>query len=108
MTTVHLSREHGRTLQAIFHHPLAHNLEWQKTRALLEAIGTVTEEHNGRYRVTVNGQTHVMHRPQHKDFAASEALVALRHFLEQAGAAPTGPHQQGDPGDDTSTHAGGN
>jgi hypothetical protein len=46
MTTAHLSREHERTLHAVFQHPVSHNLEWRHLMSLLEAIGTVTEGHN--------------------------------------------------------------
>ena len=103
MTTEQLSREHGRTLHAIFQHPAAHNLEWRQIVALLETFGTITEARDRHYHVAINGQTHTMQRPQHKDLADIEELVALRRFLERAGVAPTGPHLQGDPGDDTST-----
>jgi hypothetical protein len=107
MTTAHLSREHEHTLHAIFQHPVSHNLEWRHLVSLLEAIGTVTEGHNRTYHLTLNGQIHAMQRPPHKDLADVGELVALRHFLARAGVVPSEPHQQGDPGDDTSSHAGG-
>ena len=91
MTTEQLSRDHERTLQTIFQHPVAHNLAWRQVVTLLEAIGTVQEEHNGHYLMTVGEQTHDMHRPRHKDLADIAELLALRHFLERAGITPTDP-----------------
>jgi hypothetical protein len=73
--------------------------------SLLETIGTVTEGHNRTYHLTLNGLTHTMQRPPHKDLADVGELLALRHFLARAGVVPTAPHQQGDPGDDLSAHA---
>jgi hypothetical protein len=55
---------------------------------LLEAVGTIAAEHNGKLRVSINGQTVVLHRPQHKDVADVEQLVEIRHFLERAGVKP--------------------
>jgi hypothetical protein len=107
MPTAHLSREHARTLDAIFQHPVSHNLEWRHLMSLLETIGTVTEGHDRAYHITLNGQTHAMQQqPPHKDLADVGELVALRHFLARTGVVPSEPHQQGDPGDDTSSHVG--
>jgi len=107
MTAEHLGREHARTLQQLFQHPLSHNIEWRQLRSLLEALGSVTEDHNGHLRVTINGQSFTAHQPQQKDMADVQLLINLRHFLERADVAPQGPHHKGEPGDDTSTHAGG-
>jgi hypothetical protein len=105
MTTVPLSREHTHTLQALFQHPVTYNLEWRQIVALLEAVGTITETHDRHYHVTVNGQGYDLNRPHHKDFADVTELMALRHFMQRVGVVPTALHQQGDPGDGTSTHA---
>jgi len=39
---------HLRTLEALFRHPPAHNLEWMDVVALIEKIGTVQEEGGGQ------------------------------------------------------------
>jgi hypothetical protein len=39
-----LSGANHRTLEAIFRHPSAHNLEWRDVIALLETIGEVEEK----------------------------------------------------------------
>jgi len=107
VTVEHLGREHARTLQQLFQHPLSHNIEWRQVRSLLEALGSVTEDHNGHVRVTINGESYTAHRPQHKDMADVQTLINLRHFLERVGVTPQSPHHKGEPGDDSSTHAGG-
>jgi hypothetical protein len=88
MASEHRAASHERTLEQLFQHPLAHNLEWRDLERLLEAVGTVEVEHNGKVRVEVNGQTTILHRPRHKDVADVEQLVEIRHFLERAGVKP--------------------
>jgi hypothetical protein len=43
--TSHLSSLHGQAIEKIFDHPARGNLERRETPALLENLGTVTEEH---------------------------------------------------------------
>jgi len=93
-----ITREHTHTLEKIFQHPIAHNVEWRQVRTLLAAVGSLSEEHNGSLRVTINGETHTAHRPQGKDMDA-QALIDLRHFFERVGMTPPGHHHKGEPGD---------
>ena len=46
-----LDSEQRKTLEQIVDHRSGANIEWRQVRALLEALGTVTEEHNGKVRV---------------------------------------------------------
>ena len=80
-----LNGRHQQTYDAIFAHPAAHNLEWHDVRSLLAALADVTEGHKGSLRVTRNGQTAILHAPNHKDVASVEDLLAIRHFLERSG-----------------------
>jgi hypothetical protein len=105
MTVEQLGREHAYTLEKIFQHPLSHNIEWRLVRTLLEAIGSVTEEHNGRLHVTINDELLTLHRPMYKDMADAQTLLDLRHFLERAGIIPHGQHHKGEPGDDVPARA---
>jgi hypothetical protein len=82
-----LSGAHLRTYNTIFQHPLSHNLEWRAVRALLAALGQLTEEPNGNLKATRRGQTLVLRPARTKDVAEVEELMALRHFLEQSEAA---------------------
>jgi hypothetical protein len=84
----HRAASHERTLEQLFQHPVAHNVEWRDVVRLLEAVGSIQEEHNGKLRVEIHGQTTVLHRPRHKDLADVEQLVEIRHFLERAGVKP--------------------
>ena len=78
---------HLRTLQALFRHPTAHNLEWQDVLSLIRRIGAVHVKGNNKLACEVGGQHLVMPEPHAKDLAASE-VVELRHFLERAGWSP--------------------
>jgi hypothetical protein len=83
---------HLRTLEAVFHHPVAHNLEWGNVVGLMEKIGTVHEKANNRFAFEVGGETHLMHKPHTKDLTSTE-VVDLRHFLQRAGWSPGAPSQ---------------
>ena len=48
--TKELDNEQRDTLKRIFSHPSSGNIEWRQVRALLEAVGTATEEHNGKLK----------------------------------------------------------
>ena len=76
-----------RTLEAIFHHPSAHNLEWSDVVALIEKIGHAQEKANNEFVFEVAGKRHVMHKPHTKDLTGSE-VVEVRRFLVQAGCSP--------------------
>jgi len=80
-----------RTYNAIFQHPLAHNLQWHDVHALLRHFATVTEEPNGNLKALRHGETLVLRQPRTKDVAESDELMALRHFLERSEAAAAGP-----------------
>jgi len=79
-----LGREHRNTLEKIMRHPASGNIEWRQVRSLLEAVGTVTEEHDGKLRVTVGAETDVLQRPHGKDIG-KDTIVDLRHLLTRAG-----------------------
>ena len=81
-----VSSEHRNTLDKIMRHPASGNIEWRQVRSLLEAVGAVTEEHDGKLRVTVGDQTDVLQRPHGKDIG-KDTIVDLRHLLTRAGIA---------------------
>lgn len=82
--TPELSSAHRDTLARIFSHPSSGNIEWRQVRSLLEAVGTTTEEHNGKLRVTIEGQTEVLQPPRDKDID-QQLIVDLRRMLTRAG-----------------------
>ena len=83
---------HLRTLEALFRHPPAHNLEWMDVVALIEQIGTVHEEGGNKFSFEVGGEHFLMHKPHTKDLTSSE-VVDLRHFLQRVGWSPEAPSQ---------------
>jgi hypothetical protein len=84
-----LSGAHERTYEAIFRHPVAHNLAWREVHALLRHVGTLTEEANGNLKATRNGQTLVLHPSRMKDVTEIAELLELRRFLERSADAAT-------------------
>ena len=84
-----LNRHHRDTLQKILSHPASGNIEWRRVLALLEAVGTVDEEHNGKFKVTLGPETEVFERPRDKDIDV-QMVVDLRRMLSSAGLGGAG------------------
>ena len=84
MSSSPLSHHHRETIDRIFSHPTSGNIEWRQVRSLLEAVGTVTEEHSGRIVVDVGGDRKTWHVPRDKD-VDEQMVVDLRRMLTQAG-----------------------
>ena len=57
--------------------------------SLLETVGTVTREHNGKLKVALGPETEVLPAPHGKDVDV-QLIVDLRRMLKQAGFAPEG------------------
>jgi hypothetical protein len=83
----HLSSHHRDTIEKIFSR--SRNVEWRQVESLLETIGTVTREHNGKLKVELGPETEVLPVPHDKD-VDEQMLVDLRRMLTQAGFAPEG------------------
>ncbi len=80
----HLNNHHRDTLLQIFQHPTSHNIEWSAVVSLLEALGTVQQQQNGKCVVTVGAETEVLNRPKQKDIGVQQ-VIDLRHLLSMAG-----------------------
>jgi hypothetical protein len=52
--------------------------------SLLETIGTATEEHNGKIKVTLGPEMEVLQPPRGKDIDV-QMVLDLRRLLKQAG-----------------------
>jgi len=81
-----LSNHHRETVAKILDHPASGNVEWRQVLSLLEAIGEVAEEHNGKFKVTLGPETEILHPPRGKD-VDEQTIVDLRRMLDQAGYA---------------------
>src|SRR6476619_4883584 len=64
---MNVNSDHQETLDAILGHRGGANIEWRRVRSLLEAVGTVREERNGKLEVVVGGDRLVLHPPHGKD-----------------------------------------
>ena len=89
LVEAHLASHHRDTVKRIFARPTSHNIEWREVVSLLEAIGTVTHEHNGKLRVSLGPETEVLPAPHGKDVDI-QIVVDLRRMLTEAGFAPDG------------------
>jgi hypothetical protein len=83
-----LNNHQRDTLRKIFDHPTSGNLEWRQVLSLLEALGSVEEEHNGKFKIALGSRTEVLARPRGKD-VDEQLIVDLRHLLTAAGLGPT-------------------
>lgn len=83
----HLDSRHRDTLARLFEHPPSENIEWREVLSLLEAVGTVTEQHNGKFKVAVGPALEVIERPRGKD-VDRQLIVDLRRMLREAGFEP--------------------
>lgn len=83
-----LNNHHRVTLEKIFSHPLSGNVEWRQVLSLLEAVGTTTQEPNGKVKVELGGETEVLQPPANKD-VDRQMIVDLRRMLTYAGLEPS-------------------
>jgi hypothetical protein len=79
-----------RTLNAIFHHPVAHNLSWMDTLHLLTHLGSAEEKADGKYSLTMKGRHLIFRKPHNKHLDAQE-ITELRAYLASAGVSPESP-----------------
>jgi hypothetical protein len=89
-----LKGSHLRTYNTIFQHPISHNLDWREVHSLFKHLGEIEDQPNGNLKVTRNGQTLVLHRPNTKDVADADEVMSLRHFLEKSDRLPPGADEK--------------
>ena len=82
--TATMSKHHQLTHDAIFQHPLAHSLHRRDVMAMLGGLAEVSEEPNGNFKVTRNGETLVLHASHDKNITDTGELMQIRHFLERS------------------------
>ncbi len=88
-----LNNHHSDTLTAIFQHPVSHNIRWHDALSLMEAVGEVIEEHDGKFKVTIGDETEVLSRPHDKTIG-EQMVVDLRRMLKNAGFEPAAPGKE--------------
>jgi hypothetical protein len=87
----HMAVDDRRTLEAIFHHPVPHNLSSTDVLRLLKHLGSADERADGKYSLTINGNHLVLHKPHGKHLDASQ-VADLRHYFMQSGIALDNPY----------------
>jgi hypothetical protein len=80
----HLSGHHRDTLERIFQHDTNHNVEWHDVVSLLEAVGSIEQQHDDMFVFRIGHETEVLRRPSDKDIDGQQ-LVDVRRLLASAG-----------------------
>jgi hypothetical protein len=78
-----LNSDHRDVVKQLFAVPASENIEWRRVRSLLEALGSVTEEHNGKLRVDLGGEVETLQPPHGKDIDR-QMIVDVRSMLSRA------------------------
>jgi len=84
---IKLDAHHRKTVEKLFSHPTSHNIQWHDVLSLLQAVAVVDEGHEGRYKVTLGGETEVLPIPRGPDID-TQMVVDLRRMLKGAGIGP--------------------
>ncbi len=90
-----MKRHHLRTLQALFAHPLQHGVRASRVEALFRCLGAqVSELDDRRLQIRMpSGQETWIHTAAgvHQPDLDADAVMRVRHFLQEAGVTPTHP-----------------
>jgi hypothetical protein len=78
-----LNSDHRDVLKQLFAVPASENIEWRRVRSLLESLGVVTEERNGKLKVELGGEVEVLEPPRGKDIDR-QTIVDLRRMISRA------------------------
>ncbi|HEY3843247.1 MAG TPA: hypothetical protein VGL48_08335 [Acidimicrobiales bacterium] len=82
-----LDGHHRATVEKIFNHPVGHNIQWHDVLSLLQNVASVTEEHDGRFKVTLGAETETFDVPRHHDINEQQ-VIDLRRMLKRGGITP--------------------
>ena len=83
LAATNLNSDHRDVVKQLFAVPASENIEWRKVRSLLEALGSVTQERNGKLKVELGGEVEVLTPPRGKD-VDRQTIVDLRRMLSHA------------------------
>jgi len=83
LAATNLNSDHRHVVKRLFTVPTSENIEWRQVRSLLEALGAVTEERNGKLKVELGGEVEVLDPPRGKDIDR-QMIVDLRRMLSHA------------------------
>ena len=97
-----LSKGRRATIEALYQHPLSHNLEWSGVISLFEKLGTVDHKSHNEITFQIGGERHSIRATHGKDLTTTE-VMAFRHMLTRAGWAPQSPASKVDAAADAAT-----
>lgn len=80
MKTV-LTGSNKRAYDAVFAHPISHNLAWRDVRLMLGELGDVKEQPNGHLKAICGEETLLLHPPKSHTAVSEDELMSIRHFL---------------------------
>ena len=89
-----LSKTDVNTLEALFRHPVAHDLAWRDVVSLFERQGGLERTRGGDFKLEMDGEHLRVPEPKHKELEADE-VFAIRKFLTHTGWTASGPPAQG-------------
>lgn len=82
-----MGHRHRPVLRAVFAHPLNHNIDPANLRHVFEELGAEMRGTSaGSTQVSLNGQVHAFRLGKHS--VPGEVVMAVRHFLKDAGVDP--------------------
>lgn len=84
-----LTGSRRRTYDAIFRHPVAHNLHWRDVWSMLRAFADSADQDNGHLKITRNGHTLVLRPSREKDLAEISEVMQIRRFIARSNPAAT-------------------
>jgi hypothetical protein len=82
-----LSSASRMTMDALYQHPLSHNLEWTDVIALFAKLGTVEQKGHNGVAFSIGGEYRRIRQPHGKDLT-TEDVMSFRHMLSRAGWSP--------------------
>ena len=79
-----LTGSHQKTYDAVFQHPIARDLKWVDVRSLLVALADSVREESDVLKVSRHGKSLLLRRPNRSGMQDIQALMKVRHFLEES------------------------
>lgn len=85
-----MSHKHKVTIEKVFAHPIATNIDWKKLASALEHFGAEIDVSSAnRAHIKLNDAELTLGLPHHgHELANKEEVTQLRHFLEEQGLTP--------------------
>jgi hypothetical protein len=93
-----MTLQHERTLRALFAHPIAHGLTIREVEGLIESLGgAVTHLADRRVQIRLEDGSHTWLHGASQPAATldADAVMRLRHLLQEAGVDPLHPGAPG-------------